>query len=165
MPDYKVNPNKTKSFLNRLEIGGNLQTVRRNNFFPTTTDFGLAIGYKISEGFLAGLGFSTKMGWGDGFQKIQITHQGIGLRSFVDARIKNTFFLSGGAEFNYRNQINNIYQLKDYSAWQKSALIGLTKKFQLNKKLKGNIQLLFDFLYAIQVPRTQPLLFRIGYGF
>jgi len=44
-------------------------------------------------------------------------------------------------------------------------LIGVTKQYRISSKLKGNVQLLWDFLSYQQVPRTQPLLFRVGYGF
>jgi hypothetical protein len=165
IPDFKPNGQKTKSFWNRLEIGTNFQTVRGNYLFPITTDFGLSIGYKLNDISIIGIGASYKMGWGESYQKIKITHQGAGLRTFIDIKVKGSIFISGGGEMNYRNVISSADQLKDFSAWQKSGLIGATKKFQLNKKLKGNIQLLWDFLSYTQVPRSQPILFRVGYYF
>jgi hypothetical protein len=63
-------------------------------------------------------------------QRISISHQGIGLRSFVDWKIPSPFrgrpggglFLSGGYEMNHQAQFNNITQLKDYNNWQQSGL-------------------------------------------
>jgi hypothetical protein len=165
IPDYKGNPEKVKSFGIRLEYGLNIQSVRATGIFPSTSDIGFSIGYRFSDLFQAGIGSSYKIGWGQSIQKMTITHQGVGLRTYLESRIKNTFFLSGGFEMNYRSEIREIDQLKDYSAWQKSALIGATKKFKINNKLKGNIQVLFDLLYSSHIPRTQPILFRVGYGF
>jgi len=66
---------------------------------------------------------------------------------------------------NYNSAFKNIEPLKNYNAWQTSALIGLSKKYQISKKLKGNMQLLYDFLAYRHVPVSQPVLFRVGYNF
>jgi hypothetical protein len=58
--------------------------------------------------------------------------------------------------------LEKIPQLNDYSKWQQSGLVGLTKKYKIGKK-SGNIQLLWDFLSYQQVPQTKPIKFRIGY--
>lgn len=163
MPDFRPNNQKTKSFGSRLEFGANLQTVKSNNFFPSTSDIAVSVGYKLNDKSIIGIGSSYKMGWGKNIRNIDITHQGVGVRSFIDYRIKGSFWLSGGAEMNYRSKFNNFEILDDYAPWQKSALLGLSKKYQVSKKIRGNMQLLYDFLYREQVPRTPSLLFRIGY--
>jgi hypothetical protein len=94
-----------------------------------------------------------------------VTNQGVGLRSFVDIKLKGSIYITGGGELNYRNEINNVDQLKSFSAWQKSGLLGLTKKVSINKKVKANLQLLWDFLSYHQVPQTSPIIFRFGYIF
>lgn len=164
MPDFKPNNQKTKSFKNRLEFGTNLQTVKANRFFPSTSDIGLSIGYKLNDKSMIGVGSAYKMGWGRDFRNISVTHQGVGLRTFMDYKIKGSFWFSGGTELNYRSQFKSFEILNDYTAWQKSALIGISKKYQVSKKLNGNLQLMYDFLYRLQVPRTQPVLFRLGYN-
>ncbi|MEO5998960.1 MAG: hypothetical protein ABIN89_19475 [Chitinophagaceae bacterium] len=163
MPDFKANTQKTKIFKKRLEFGTNLQTVKGNNFFPSTTDMALSVGYKLNDKSIIGIGSSYKMGWGKDIRHITISHQGIGLRSFMDYKIKGGFWLSGGAEMNYRSQFSNFEILNDYTPWQKSALLGFSKKYKVSKKVRGNMQLLYDFLYKEQIPRTPPLLFRVGY--
>ena len=163
MPDFKPNRQKTKSFLKRMELGTNLQTVKSNNFFPSTSDLALSVGYKLNDKSTIGIGSSYKMGWGKDIRHISVTHQGIGLRSFVDVKLRGSIWISGGAEMNYRSQFSNFEILNDYTPWQKSALLGLSKKYQVSKKLKGNMQLLYDFLSKQQIPRTQPVVFRIGY--
>lgn len=163
MPDFKPNNQKTKPFIKRLELGTNLQTVKSNNFFPSTSDVALSLGYKLNDKSTVGIGSSYKMGWGKDIRHISISHQGIGLRSFLDVKIKGSFWLSGGAEMNYRSQFSNFEILNDYTPWQKSALLGLSKKYRVSNKIKGNMQLMYDFIYKQQVPRTQPVVFRIGY--
>lgn len=168
MPEgFKPNHQKTKSFLQRMEYGVNLQSQKSNGYFPVTSDIGLSLGYKLNDKSIIGIGVSYKMGWGENIQNIKITHQGVGLRSFVDWKIKGNFWISGGYEVNYRDEINHIDELKDMSAWQQSGLIGLSKQLTLKSKFlkKTKLQLLWDFLSYRQVPRTQAVLFRIGYTF
>lgn len=165
MPDFKVNSQKTKGFWKRIELGTNLQTARSNYYFPTTSDVGVSAGFRITDKSIIGIGISTKIGWGQGWNNINVTSQGAGLRTFLDIKIKKSFWATGGAEMNYRSQFRNIDVLKDYSAWQKSALIGVSKKYNLGKKMKGNAQLLYDFLWNQQVPQGQKIVARIGYTF
>ena len=165
MPDFKPNNQKTKGFLQRLELGTNIQSQKARMFFPVTSDIGLSVGYKLNDKSIIGIGASYKVGWGRNWDNINITHQGVGLRSFIDYNLKGSLFISGGYEQNYRSEFNSIDQLKGYSAWQISGLVGLGKKYQISKKLKGEMKLLWDFMSYEQVPRTQAVVFRIGYNF
>lgn len=174
MPDFKTNPQKTKSFLKRIEFGTNLQTSKGTYYFPVTSDIGLSAGFKISDKSIIGIGASYKLGWGQGWQNINITNQGAGLRTFFDWKapfnnskrnLLRSLWISGGAEMNYRTEFRRIDALKDLNAWQQSALIGISKKYNIGKKWKGNAQLLYDVLWRQQRPQTQPVVFRIGYHF
>lgn len=163
MPDFRPNGQKTKSLLKRLEVGSNLQTQKAGRFFPVTSDIGLSVGYKLNDKSIIGIGASCKIGWGRGFSNIHITTQGIGLRSFIDYSIKKSIFISGGYEQNYKTAFTFLEPLKDYNAWLKSGLIGITKKYKISKKIRGSLQLLWDFLSYSQIPRTQPVVYRVGY--
>jgi hypothetical protein len=167
MPDFKPNSQKTKSFLRRLEFGTNLQTVHSNYYFPTTTDIGLSLGYKLSDNNVIGIGASYKIGWGSDIHHISIGSQGAGLRSFLDIRLKKTWFASGGFEYNYQQPFSSIKPLQDLSHWQQSGLIGISKIISMKTRVFKNtkIQLLWDFLSYQQIPKTEPFVFRIGYSF
>ena len=164
LPNFKPNTQRTKSFLKRLQAGANMQSVKANYFFPTTTDIGLSLGYKLSDRSVLGIGVSYKVGLGKDFRHVQITHQGIGLRSFIDFKIKGNFYLSGGAEYNYRSQFKNFEVLKSFSVWQKSALLGVSKQFKTAKNLKEDVKLLYDILHNEQIPRTQAFVLRLGFS-
>ncbi|HEX7845858.1 MAG TPA: hypothetical protein VF476_08680 [Chitinophagaceae bacterium] len=162
---FKPNNQKTKSFWKRLEYGTNIQTVKSNGLLPVTSDVGLSLGYKLSDRSAVGIGASYKMGWGSSIRNINITHQGVGLRSYADMKIKGSFWLTGGYELNYRSAFENFAQLEDKSKWQQSGLIGLSKVVSLRTKFfkKTKLQLLWDFLSYEQVPKTQAVVFRVGY--
>lgn len=168
MPEgFKPNNQKTKNFFKRIELGTNIQSQKANGFFPTTSDLGISVGYKLNDKSIIGIGGSYKMGWGQNIRHINITHQGAGIRSFVDYKIKGSFWLSGGYEMNYRAEFQNVEQLKDLNAWQQSGLIGLSKIVSLKTRFfkKTRLQLMFDFLSYRQVPKTNALIFRVGYSF
>jgi len=166
MPDFRPNIQKAKSFLKRIEYSTSMQTLRSNSLFPVVSDIGLSAGYKLNDNSVIGLGASYKIGWGRNIKHIKISQQGAGLRSFIDYKLKKSFWLSGGYEMNYLSAFNSIEQLKQYSAWQASGLIGVSKKLPINTKFFKNtkVQLLWDFLSYQQVPRAQPIVFRVGYN-
>jgi hypothetical protein len=163
-PDFKPNNQKTKSFWKRIEYGLNVQSQKPNGLLPVTTDMAVTIGYKLNDKSIMGLGAAYKMGWGKDVNHISISSQGIGLRSYVDIKLKGSIWITGGYEQNYMQGFEKIPLLIDYSKWQQSGLIGLSKKYKVNKKT-GNMQLLWDLMSYRQVPQTQPLKFRIGYTF
>ncbi|MBA4198856.1 MAG: hypothetical protein C0459_15020, partial [Chitinophaga sp.] len=53
--------------------------------------------------------------------------QDIGLRSYIDIKLKGSIWITGGYEQNYMQGFDKIPQLNDYSKWQQSGLIGLTR--------------------------------------
>ncbi len=167
MPNFKPNSQRSKSFFKRLELGTNFQTKSANNLFPTTTDLGLSIGYKFNDKSVIGIGSSYKLGWGHGWNNINLSSQGFGVRSFVDMKIKKSWWISGGYEQNYQAEFNRITLLKDFNSWQKSGLLGMSKTVSLNSKIlkSTKVQFLWDFLSGSQRPRTQPIVIRVGYSF
>jgi hypothetical protein len=168
LPDFKPNLQKSKTFYQRLEYGSNFQVGRLSNLQTTTTDLGLSVGYKISEKSIFGVGVSYKLGMGS-FNRIRFSNEGGGFRSFLDWRLKRQFFLSGGMELNYllQSQVNTSVGVINIGGWQKSALIGISKKISVKTKLfrQTQIQLLYNLLSQLYVPVSQPILFRVGYNF
>jgi hypothetical protein len=165
MPDFKPNPMKTKSFIQRLEFGGNIQFQKNNKYFPATADIAAQVGYKFHKDGTIGLGLSYKLGLGKGWNAIAISHQGVGLRTFADWKLKGTFFVNGGFEGNYLAAFSHLDPLKSWNGWQKSALLGISKKYKINAKLQGNIMLLYDFLSHQSIPQSSPMKLRMGYTF
>lgn len=163
MPNFKPNNQKTKSLLDRLEYGFNLQTQKAHNYFPNTSDIGLSLGYKLNDKSVIGVGASYKMGLGNGWRNIRLSSEGAGIRSYVDYQCKGSIWLSGGFEMNYRTAFDSFNRLRDIDMWQQSGLLGLSKKYKVGK-MKGKMQLLWDFLSYRQTPRTQPIVFRLGYN-
>jgi hypothetical protein len=94
----------------------------------------------------------------------------MGLRSFLDVKMKGSFYASGGFEYNYQPpaiMISSPIGGGQGASWQQSGLVGVSKVISIKSKFfkKTKLQLLWDFLSYEQVPRTQALKFRVGYNF
>ena len=181
MPNFKPNNQRTKTFWQRLEYGTNIQTAHASYFFPTTTDMGLSVGYKLNNNNTIGIGGSYKMGWGKDIQHVSLTSEGASLRSFLDMKLKGSFYVSGGFEYNCQvpaglspatttsgtNQPPLSASGPQGEVWQQSGLVGVSKIISVKTKFfkKTRVQLLWDFLSYEQVPKAQPIRFRVGYNF
>jgi CO dehydrogenase nickel-insertion accessory protein CooC1 len=163
---FRPNSQRVKKFWKRIELGTNIQTVKNNGLLPVTTDLGLSAGYRLDDRSIIGIGGSYKIGFGKSIQNINITHQGVSLRSFIDWKLKKNLWVTGGYEMNYRAAFNSISLLKDLNAWQRSGLLGLSKKMNMKTKFFKNtkLQLLWDFISYQQMPRTPAIVFRIEYN-
>ncbi|MDX2048314.1 MAG: hypothetical protein SFU87_16105 [Chitinophagaceae bacterium] len=164
VPDFKPKNLRTKSFWKRAEYGFDMQFSKANNLLPSSGNIAFMLGYKLSERNNIGFGIGYRSGFGKSWNNLSLTHEGISLRTYANWRIKGGIYLQGGSEWNYNSRFRRIQQLKDVSMWEHSALLGISKKYNVSKKLKGNIQVLYDFLHKQHV-NAQPVLFRIGFGF
>lgn len=162
--DFPRNTQRVKQFWKRIEYTTNLQSTHSNAWLPSTTDLGLLAGFKISDKSVIGIGMAGKIGWGKDFKHIIFSYEGISARSYFDYRIHKSFWLSGAYELNYRASFNRIEELKNLNAYQPSGLLGITKKYQIGKKMKGRMSLLWDFLSYRQQPQQQAIIWRLGYG-
>jgi hypothetical protein len=143
--------------------GLDLQFGKAVSYLPTTANIGVTAGYRLNDRFTAGIGIDYLMGMGTGWKDIHLSHQGVGLRSFAKWEIKKGWNIQGGAESNYLTAFNSISQLRALPNWQTSALLGISKQYRVSRKISGNFQVLYDFLYRQHLPNTQPILFRLGY--
>ncbi len=174
MPNFKPNNQKTKSFLKRLEYGLNIQSQKTNYMLPATSDIALTVGYKISDNASMGVGAGYKLGWGQPLKDITFSSQGVNLRGYIDIKLVSNskglkgnllgnWWISGGYEKIYLQAFSKIPAWNDF-AWQTSGLIGMTKKTKISKNKETKIQLLYDILYKQHIPQTQPIVFRMGWG-
>jgi len=165
MPDFTPNGQKVKTFLQRIEFGVNITSQKTNYLLPSTTEVALLLGYKLSDKATVGIGACYNIGWGNSLNDIHVTSQGVGLRSFIDIKAKGSIWLTGGFEYDYLSAFASIRDLStNVQLWQKSALAGVMKKIKLGSH-SSNIQLLYDFLHAVNTPPTPAFVYRIGYTF
>ncbi len=164
IPDFKPNSQHIKSFKERLEYGFDCQFKKDDTYHPTNASTSVTIGYKINDKSSAGIGVNYVIGLGKGWKNLNISSEGIGLRTYVKWKLKKGFDIQGGGEWNHL-KFTNISQLKIDKEWQKVALIGFGKNYSITKKVKGNFHLLYDILHRKHFPVSDPFIIRVGYEF
>ncbi len=127
-PDFTPNTQKTKTFFHRLELGFNVQSAKSSYYLPTTSALALTAGYKLSDKATVGVGASYNIGRGNSIDHIQVSSQGVSLRSFIDIKAKGSFWITGGFEYNYLNVFTNLSDLSNADVWEKAALLGVDQK-------------------------------------
>jgi hypothetical protein len=126
---------------------------------------GLGLGYKITSSNVVGIGLAYTAGTGNGIQHIALTSNGLGLRSYLNIKIKGSLSATGGFEYNYTTPFTSYQQLRQIQYWQKSGLIGIMKTISTKSKVlkQTTLSLLWDCLSYYQKPPTSPFLLRMGY--
>jgi hypothetical protein len=174
MPDFTPNTQHNKSFLKRLTYGYNFQTSAPSGPLPAICAIGLSLGYKLNDKAIVGTGASYQLGMGTNLSNISLSNQGVGLRSYAQWKLPamkgkawawlGGLWVTGGYEYTYYQAFAKFSDLANLNAWQKSALLGITKKYKVGKQ-EGDVQVLYDFLATTEVPRGQQVVFRVGYEF
>ena len=162
--DFTPNNQHSKPFKKRIEYGFDFQFRQSEWNHPTVANIAGKIGYKFNDKISAGVGLNYLLGLGKGWDKLLISNEGLGIRTYLKLKIKKGFDVQGGSEWNHQKFLT-FRQLKVEENWQQAALIGVAKNYSLTKKMKGSIQLLYDFLANQHLPASSPVVFRFGYGF
>jgi len=160
---------KAKPIGKRFEFGWNLQSAMRLQNFPAVRDVGLSLGYKLNPRSVIGVGIAYKFALGESWKNIEWTHEGVGLRSYLDWRLTEAggkmfkgLWLTGGFEMNYWSRIAGNVQWREL-AWRPAGMVGLTKAIP-GKKHNGKLQVLFNYL-DINLPLEDRISIRWGKTF
>jgi hypothetical protein len=164
---WRPNNEKTKPFIKRWELKTDLQSNKGNGLLPNIADVAVGIGYKFDDKKIAGIQVAYKLGLGNGLNAIKLSTQGVSYRSYIDFKFNKNIWLSGGYEvskFTNLLQDNNALANPPFGGWGGSALLGLSKKYSITKKRKGEAKILYNFLWQ-QQPNAQKIIFRTGLNF
>ena len=153
---FKINPVRGVPFMQRLEKTFNWQASRpsADNSVPALFTGAVSVGYKQTSKMIYGLGFAAYMGLGESWQRVHFSLQGVGTRIFYSwqlpysisayteyERTFKKYFFTHNATSENELQIPTAHSTLSYS---ESMLIGFSKKYNLNKKYNGAIQILYD---------------------
>ncbi|MBW8684774.1 hypothetical protein [Chitinophaga rhizophila] len=148
---------------NRLQTGANISFQKANMYFPATAEITAQLGYRFHKKGVTGIAINYLLGMGNGWEYITISHQGIGIRSFLDWQIKGNIYVTGGAGINRLSPFHRLRELYDWKGNQLSALAGVKKKVQLKGNKSAVTSIEYDFLAARTLSR--PLRICFGYNF
>ena len=165
--DYQDPIFKGLSFAKRIFFQTNVQSTSGNRWLPSHSNFAIGSGYKINPKAQLSAEIVWRMGWGQPIKNIHITHQGFGLRSFLDWKVKGQWWITGSYEKNHYPSYQTIAVASNDNGWRNSALMGISKTIAIKSKgmKKFKMQLLYDFLAPSQAPYTSPWKYRMGYTF
>lgn len=154
-PTFKINPMKALPFKQRLEKQFNWQLTRPkpDGSTPALITASGGLSYKHTRHMSGGIGVMSALGLGYGWRNVSFSFQGVGGRVFYTWEISSGF--SACVEYSrmYKAQafttVTSNHEGKYASphntpAYEESMLIGVAKKYNINKKISGSVQVLYD---------------------
>ena len=159
----KENEMKGKPLGERLVLGGNFQLHPGD---LVSLDISPVVGYRWTKMFRIGLGGTYRTTF-DEKEKFLLSDEKevFGYRGFVEHDIYKGFYAHGeyerlnGADLSKKN----IQQDRRANTWRDGALLGLGKSYKIKNKIKGNVMVLYNFLYDEQSLYNKPWNLRFGF--
>lgn len=170
-PSFRVNPMRGMPFSKRIEKQWNFQTNRATtDGKPAMIQLSAMAGFKHTPKLNYGAGIATSIGLGQNWNNIKFSFEGLGVRTFAEWQGLYGIGAYAGYERMFKqaafhNANEAIPQLKqnahNTNRYNESILIGLTKRYRINEKIVGSIQVLYDVWYKEKGLRT-PIQVRIS---
>lgn len=151
-PAFKVNPMRGLPFRKRIEIQFGWQAIRAvpGRQQPAKVEPSVFLSFKHTLRLSYGLGSGIQIGLGQDWQHVRLSTEGLGFKSFAAWRWQYGISAYMGYErlynhFLFINASPSTSEIRQSRrAYNESVLIGLTKKYQINQKYNGAIQILYD---------------------
>ena len=161
MPAFTPNPYKTKSFWERIDVGGNLQFDNRTQFMPATGIAGAQASFNFDPKFSVGVLANYRFGMGE-IKSIHFSHIGAGYGAFANYKVWKALGVQAGYERNWRAE-TEINEIQYPAAWSNSALAGLTWEYSVGKKAKGTVGVFYDAMHKRSTPKGNAVVWRMGW--
>jgi hypothetical protein len=163
-PSFNINPMRAMPFSKRIEKQWNFQTNRATvDGNPAMLQLSAMAGFKHTPKLIYGAGIATSIGLGRNWNNIKFSFEGLGVRTFAEWQWLYGIGAYAGYERMFKlaafiNAYETIPQQKENthstSTYNESILIGLTKRYRINDRMKGSIQVLYDIWYKDKGLRT-----------
>ena len=159
----KENEMKGKPLGERLVLGGNFQLHPGD---LVSLDISPIVGYRWTKLFRIGLGGTYRTTF-DEKEKFLLSDEKevFGYRGFVEHDVYKGFYAHGEYERLKGEGLSkkNIQQDRRANTWRDGALLGLGKSYKIKNKIKGNVMVLYNFLYDEQSLYNKPWNLRFGF--
>lgn len=166
LPKRRPNPMKGKSFKERLLLGMTLQV--HQDKVPNI-DLSPFVAYKWTERLSFGLGGSYRVMTKDDFKGFTREGTVYGGRAFSEFDIHKGIFVHAGYEMMCTQKIGSlVFNGKGEhteKTWVDGLLIGAGKDYRVARYVKGNMQVLYNFLDEISSPYQNKVMVRLGFSF
>lgn len=170
-PSFKINPMRGLPFGKRIEKQHSWQVARASieNSQPALLNMSASVGFKHTPKLMYGLGISGAAGLGQNWQNVHLSFEGIGVRSFCNWQLPygistyleyERMFKQYAFTHSARKEgAENTASTHNTIGYSESMLIGISKKYHLNTKYNGAIQILYDVWWQ-QKGLNSPLVLR-----
>jgi len=172
-PDFKVNPMRGIPFWMRIEKQYSFNTSRATTLTdgvkrPALLTLSASAAYRHTAKLSTGLGLAGDIGLGENWSSIRFSFECIGVRTFINWELIYGVGLYGGYERTYKQYVfkadqdalvfdnSSVHNTRNY---HEAVLLGLTKKYKINSKWNGAVQLLYDVWWSEKGLRS-PLILR-----
>lgn len=172
-PNFKVNPMRGLPLLKRIEKSYTWQTKRASpdGKQPAALELAGMVGYKHSPKLTTGVGMAANIGLGQNWNNIRFSLHGIGCRFFASWEWQYGIAAYAGYERQWKqignwqlnNEVNNtaMQPTPHHTArYSETVLLGISKRYRINNKWNGAVQLLCDVWWKEKGMRT-PLMVRL----
>ena len=162
----KRNSLKGKPLKSRLVLGGNFQVVTTN---PVTIDISPVLGYRFNKDFYLAVGATYRARFSSADSTFIKTRYGqdeltYGYRTFANYRFWKAFYVH--VEYEKMSKEFEVTGTDRFvRKWKPGALAGIGSEYTIKGTLKGNVSLLYNFLFDDNERVYQsPWVFRFGMG-
>lgn len=166
LPKRRPNPLKGKPFKERLVLG---LTVQIHPDKIPNVDLSPFAGFKVSPRFSFGLGGNYRLVSKPKFKGLTSDGAVYGYRAFTELMVHKGFFLHAEYEMLktlVRDSIHFGASEKILEKeWVDGLLIGIGKEYKIGGLVKGNMQVLYNFLNEPNSPYKEKVMVRFGFSF
>jgi len=158
---FQINPSYSRSSGSQSTTTGTSGSGSSTGKVPTSVDFSPLLGYRLNKNYTLGIGVTYRAILN--FDEFEAKDQVYGYRGFFQADAVKGFFLHG--EYERMNTAVETGSATDeiYRRWKSGALAGIGKEYSFIKKIKGQVMVLYDFLYEVGVsPYKRPWVIRFA---
>ena len=159
----KENEMKGKTLGERLVLGGNFQLHPGD---LVSLDISPAVAYRWTKTFRIGLGGTYRTTF-DEKEKFFLSDEKevFGYRGYAEHDVYKGFYAHGEYERLSGAHLSgkNTPQDQRGDSWHNGALLGLGKSYKIKNKIRGNVMLLYNFLYDEQSLYNRPWNLRFGF--
>jgi hypothetical protein len=159
LPKRRPNEMRDKPFVERLVPAINLQLMQRNVWM---LDVNPSVGYRFNPYFSAGLGWNQR--WAYDFDNDKYAHD----ERMYGPRIYSEYSLKKAIAFRLETDYVNALVRTRFNdpvgrEWVWNLLGGIKKDYRISKRLRGNLQLMYNFIDPKDKSPYPRLNVRIGF--
>lgn len=165
LPKRRPNPMRGKPFKDRLVLGLTLQIHQAQT---PNMDISPFAAYRLTERLSLGLGGNYRLMTKNDFKGLTREGAVYGGRGFAELKIYKGIFAHAGYEMMkspQREALVNTRSEREGKVWVDGLMIGAGKDYKIARYIKGNMQVLYNFLNEMNSPYQNKVMVRLGFSF